>query len=277
MPEGHTIHRIARQHREALSGRAVAVSSPQGRFADGAARLDGQKLDDVEAYGKHLFYRWSGGEILHVHLGLVGGFRTVAGEALPNAATRLAMSADGATVWLSGPMVCELLDPEGEEQILAGLGPDPLRDPAADERFRQALTRRSIPIGAALLDQSIVAGIGNVYRAETLFLCGIHPDRPAGSLTEDEVAGLWSTIVAQLRLGERLGRIVTVDPAEAGVVLPEELVDAGDERLYIYGRAGLPCRRCGTELRAWKVGGRTITACEVCQPRGERPSIYRRT
>jgi endonuclease-8 len=267
MPEGHTIHRIAQQHREALSGRAVRVTSPQGRFADGAARLDGQTLDDVEAYGKHLFYRWAGGEVLHVHLGLIGGFRTVVGGALPTATTRLAMSTNGATVCLSGPMVCELLHPGGEQQILARLGPDPLRDGlGADERFRQALGRRSIPIGAALLDQNVVAGIGNVYRAETLFLCGIHPDRPARSLSEDEVAGLWFTIVTQLRLGERLGCIVTVDPAEAGVARPEDLVDAGDERLYVYGRAGLSCRRCGTELRAWKVGGRTITACEVCQP-----------
>lgn len=165
-------------------------------------------------------------------------------------------------------MVCELLDPEGEGQILAWLGPDPLRDGRdAGPRFRQALGRRSIPIGAALLDQTVVAGIGNVSRAETLFLRGIHPDRPARSLTDEEAAGLWSTIVEQLRLGERLGRIVTVDPAEVGAARPEDLIDAGDERLYVYRRAGLACRRCGTALRGWKVGGRTITACPTCQPR----------
>jgi endonuclease-8 len=271
MPEGHTIHRIARQHREALSGCPVAVSSPQGRFADGAARLDGQKLDDVQAYGKHLLYRWASGEILHVHLGLIGVFRTVAGQTpSPTAATRLAMSADGVTVYLAGPMVCELVDPEVEEQILARLGPDPLRDgddPAVGEMFRAGLRRRSIPIGTALLDQRVVAGIGNVYRAETLFLCGIHPNRPARSLSDDEADRLWSTLVAQLREGLRLGRIVTVDPAEVGAARPEDLTDARDERLYVYRRAGLACRRCGTQLQAWKVGGRMITACEACQPR----------
>ncbi|MGH8903178.1 MAG: Fpg/Nei family DNA glycosylase [Egibacteraceae bacterium] len=269
MPEGHTIHRIARQHREALGGRTVTVSSPQGRFADSAALLDGQTLDDVEAYGKHLFYRWAGGDVLHVHLGLVGMFRTFAGEApAPTRTTRLAMAADEATVHLAGPMVCELLEPDGEGQILAWLGPDPLRDGRdAGLRFRQALGRRSIPIGAALLDQKVVAGIGNVYRAETLFLCGIHPDRPARSLTDNEAVGLWSTIVEHLRLGMRLGRIVTVDPAEVGAARPEDLIDADDDRLYVYRRGGLPCRRCGTHLRAWKVGGRTITACEICQPR----------
>ncbi len=76
MPEGHTIHRYARQHRRDLRGRAVAVSSPQGRFAAGAALLDGRTLTEVDPYGKHLFYRWSGSETLHVHLGLYGGFRT---------------------------------------------------------------------------------------------------------------------------------------------------------------------------------------------------------
>lgn len=270
MPEGHTIHRIAQEHRELFGGRVVAVSSPQGRFSGGAARLDGQKLDDVEAYGKHLFYRWSGGEVLHVHLGLVGVFRTFAnGEASPpTKATRLALRADEATVYLAGPMVCELLDPGGEAQILSWLGPDPLRDGrGAGLRFRDALARRSIPIGAALLDQKVVAGIGNVYRAETLFLRGIHPDRPARSLTRGAVADLWETIVEQLRQGLRLGRIVTVDPAEVGAARPEDLIDAHDDRLYVYRRAGLPCRRCGTELRAWKLGARTITACEVCQPR----------
>lgn len=270
MPEGHTIHRIARAHREILGGQAVAVSSPQGRFTDGAARLDGQRLDDVEAYGKHLLYRWAGGEVLHVHLGLVGMFRTfAAGEAPPpTGAARLAMSANGAAVYLSGPMICELLDPESEERMLARLGPDPLRDGLdAGLRFQQALARRSIPIGAALLDQRAVAGIGNVYRAETLFLRGIHPDRPARSLSDGEAARLWETIVGQLRQGLRLGRIVTVDPAEVGAARPEDLIDADDDRLYVYRRAGLPCRRCGAELRAWTLGARTITACEVCQPR----------
>jgi endonuclease VIII len=181
----------------------------------------------------------------------------------------LTMSADGATVHLAGLMICELVDPVTEEEILAGLGPDPLREGYAVEKaFRRALARRSIPIGAALLDQKVVAGVGNVYRAETLFLCGIHPDRPAQSLTDDEVTYLWSTIVTQLRLGERLGRIVTVDPADVGAVRPEDLIEADDERLYVYRRAGLACRRCGTGLRAWKLAGRTITACEVCQPPG---------
>ncbi|HVL99615.1 MAG TPA: DNA-formamidopyrimidine glycosylase family protein [Egibacteraceae bacterium] len=136
MPEGHTTHRLAREHRRELAGRTVAVASPQGRFAAGAARLDGRILCDVEAHGKHLFYRWDGGgDTLHVHLGLVGTFRTFRGDVRPpGAATRLALRTDEVAVYLAGPMACELLDAGEEQAVRARLGPDPLRrdaDPGA--------------------------------------------------------------------------------------------------------------------------------------------------
>jgi len=272
LPEGHTVHRIARLHREAFAGRGVRVTSPQGRFAAGAARLDGRTLDDVEAYGKQLFYRF-GSDILHIHLGLVGKFLIYHGEApAPTAGTRLSIAAGETVAYLAGPMVCELIDPDTEKQIVAGLGPDPLGG-GTEEQFAAMVARRSAPIGAALLDQSVIAGVGNVYRAEALFLCGIHPDRPARALQPREVACLWRTIAGAMRLGERLGRIVTVSPEEVGAASPEDLAASDDERLYAYRRAGLPCRRCATELRAWTVGARTITACPHCQP----PHPLRRT
>ena len=273
MPEGHTIRRIARLHREALAGRPVRVTSPQGRFAGGAALLDGRVLTDVEAAGKHLFYRFRGhggaegaaggrgpshDQILHVHLGLIGRLQLFGDPPPdPSPGTRLAMSANGATMHLSGPMTCRLIDPGTADEIRAALGPDPLANGTLEE-FAAALRRRSLPIGAALLDQRVVAGIGNVYRAEVLFLSRIDPDRPARSLAGEEVACLWETVVRLMALGERLGSIVTVDGADP----------AGDERdrVHVYHRAGLPCRRCGTELRAWPVGGRAITACPRCQP-----------
>ncbi|MGH8906124.1 MAG: hypothetical protein ACRD0K_06340 [Egibacteraceae bacterium] len=178
------------------------------------------------------------------------------------------MAANGSAAHLAGPMTCELLDPDTARQALAGLGPDPLGD-GTRERLGAGLARRSAPVGAALLDQRLIAGAGNVYWAEALFLCGIHPDRPARSLGDQETAGLWRVIVGAMRLGERLGRIVTVDPAEVGARSSEDLADS-DARLYVYRRAGLPRRRCAAELAAWTVGGRTITACPTCQPR-ERP------
>ncbi|MGH8930942.1 MAG: Fpg/Nei family DNA glycosylase [Egibacteraceae bacterium] len=276
MPEGHTVHRIARLHREALAGRQVRVTSPQGRFAAGAAQLDGRRLDDVEAYGKQLFYRF-GSDVLHIHLGLVGKFPTYHGEApAPTATTRLAIAADGESgrtiAYLVGPMVCDLVDPDSEKQILAGLGPDPLGD-GTEDQFVAMLARRSVPIGAALLDQRVIAGVGNVYRAEALFLCGIHPDHPARSLEPGEITCLWRTIAGAMRLGERLGRIVTVTPEEVGAARPEDLAASDDERLYVYRRAGDPCRRCATELCAWTVGGRTITACPRCQPASDSRTV----
>jgi endonuclease VIII len=128
-----------------------------------------------------------------------------------------------------------------------------------------ALQRRRIAIGAALLDQSVVAGIGNVFRAEALFLAGVHPDRPARDVTRGEFEALWRILRVQLRAGERSGRIVTVIPAEVGAPNRANVPDA--ERVYVYRRTGQPCRRCGTPVTSWPLGGRSISACPACQPR----------
>lgn len=256
MPEGHTTHRLAREHRRELAGRTVAVSSPQGRFAAGAARLDGRVLDDVDAHGKHLFYRWRGepeAPTLHVHLGLVGTFRTHRGvAAAPTANTRLVMQAGDLAVHLAGPLACELLDPGEEERIRARLGPDPLRRDADRDAAYAALRRRRAPVGAALLDQKVVAGIGNVFRAEALFVCGLDPARPADTLERDEFDALWDTLTAMLRKGVRQGRIVT----------------AGRDGRYVYRRAGEPCLRCGTTIVGSTVAGRTLFSCPGCQGGG---------
>ena len=93
MPEGHTIHRYARLHRELFAGQRLRVTSPQGRFAAGASQVDGRRLDGADAYGKHLFYRWARGLTLHVHLGLFGKFRSHRGDAPPPSdQTRLALA-----------------------------------------------------------------------------------------------------------------------------------------------------------------------------------------
>ncbi|CAN5582387.1 MAG: hypothetical protein M3493_05400 [Actinomycetota bacterium] len=278
MPEGHTIHRYAREHRRWLRGRAVEVSSPQGRFAAGARLLDGRTLLTVDAYGKHLFYRFQGAATLHVHLGLYGGFRelrmvnserggdgwSVAEVPPPTPGTRLQLRTPEVTIRLSGPTSCELLDPDGETRIRARLGPDPLRRDSDAEAVAAALRRRTTPIGAALLDQKVVAGIGNVFRAEALFVCGTAPLRPANLLDPDDFQRLWATIRGMLAEGLRMGRIVTVEPAEVGKRTRGRLL--ADERHYVYRRAGLPCRRCGTAIRAFKLAARTAYACPTCQP-----------
>ena len=264
MPEGHTIHRYARLHRRALAGSAVAVSSPQGRFSADAAILDGRTLEDVDARGKHLFYRWEDDLTLHVHLGLFGKFRSHRSLPPPDPTpgTRMALRAGETTIYLSGPTDCRLIDAGEEDAIRNRLGPDPLADGDA-AAFAANLDRRTVGIGAALLDQKAVAGIGNVYRAEALFLEGIHPDTRARDIGEDRAARLWDRMTDLLRAGERAGRIVTVDPAEVGAATPRDL--AREERLYVYKRAGEPCRRCGAAVGSWESAGRSIWACESCQ------------
>lgn len=269
MPEGHTIHRYARKHRETLAGQTITVSSPQGRFSAGAARLDGRTLEDVEAHGKHLFYRWDGGDTLHVHLGLFGRFRTHRGEPpRPSDGTRLAMTGDEATIYLSGPTACDLIGPDDEESIRSRLGPDPLDASLNGEGMEELaanLSRRRIPIGAALLNQSVIAGVGNVYRAEVLFLAGVHPEVPANEVPDEDVEAIWGLIRDQLRRGERAGRIITVDPKEIGARTRRDLKRG--ERLYVYKRTGEPCRRCGASVAHGEMANRSIWWCPTCQDR----------
>lgn len=266
MPEGHTLHRIADRHNDVLAGRSLRVSSPQGRFAEGARDLDGEVLDSAEAHGKHLFYRWANGANLYVHLGLVGKFRTwPAGAAPPpTPGTRLAMASDEAVTYLAGPMACRLVTSEEAAAVIDQLGPDPIRSRRGRSEFATRLARKRVPIGAALLDQSVLAGIGNVYRAELLFLLGIHPEVRADRLSAIEVDALWDLAVDELRAGVQAGRIITVRPRELGVRRRIDL--GGDERLYVYHRDGLPCRRCGTEIVAREIGARRIWWCPKCQP-----------
>lgn len=261
MPEGHTLHRLAHQLTDDLAGGPLAASSPQGRFDAGAARLDGRSLERVEAYGKHLF-GWWGEDVLHVHLGLYGRFdRQPSPPAPPVGQVRLRLEGGRWTHDLRGPTQCALVTPDDRDAVLARLGPDPLHKGADRERMWARIERGRMPIGAALLDQSVVAGIGNVFRAELLFLVGVHPSRPARDLGRPTFEALWRHTVTQLRRGLRLGRIVTVDPRE--VRRPLGSIEPTEGR-YVYRQDR--CRRCGTPVQRWLLGARTAYACPRCQP-----------
>ncbi len=277
MPEGHTIHRHARLQRRLLRGEVVQAWSPQGRFDDGAARLDGGQLAEVEAWGKHLLYHWADadgtrtGDVLHVHLGLFGKFRTLHpredGSVLPPTdGTRLALQvlSTGSVLYLAGATIVEIVTPADIPAIVDRLGPDPLRRDADPDRFVAALRRRSVPIATALLDQAAIAGIGNVYRAEMLFRAGIHPSVPASALTEAQAKGLWDDAVGLLTLGERSGRIVTVEPADVGRTQRSRL--PRDLQRYVYKRHDRPCHRCGTPIVSFVPRTRTVWCCPTCQP-----------
>lgn len=263
MPEGHSILRYATKHHELLAGKKVAATSPQGRFSGGAARINGRKLLDVKAHGKHLFYHWQRAETLHVHLGLYGKFRLFRSDPPPpTPATRLTLSTADVTVYLAGPTVCELIEPSREEAIQARLGPDPLQangDEHTAAAFAAKLERRRIPIGAAILDQSVVAGIGNIYRAEALFLAGINPNQPANEVPPEQLRALWDKSVELLTRGVREGRISTMPRAPLG---RSEATD----RLFVYKRDRFPCRQCGGAIRIGEMANRSIWWCPTCQP-----------
>jgi endonuclease-8 len=262
MPEGHTIHRLALDHTKLFAGQRVAVTSPQGRFAEGAARVDGRRLDRATAYGKHLFYEWETGDVIHVHLGLFGKYFTHVMPAPPPRETvRLRLAGATEAVDLIGATECALLDPAGVDKILARLGPDPIRKDSDPEKAWPKINRRASPIGLALMDQSVVAGVGNVYRAESLFVHGLHPEVPARSVTHEQWLGLWETLRTWLRQGVKDRVIITVPPAEIGKARKQI---GRREALYVYKQER--CRRCGTEIRRWDLGGRWAYACETCQP-----------
>ena len=262
MPEGHTIHRLARVLRARLAGQVLGASSPQGRFAAGAARLDGRVLDRVDAHGKHLFLGFDE-QWVHIHLGLFGRVTVAAGPAPePRGAVRLRLVGDDAFVDLRGPTACQLIDDAHKQSLHSRLGADPLRRDADPGRAYERMRRRRLPLGAILLDQSVVAGVGNVYRAELLYRAALSPYREARRLDEHEWVGLWDDTVRQLRAGARAGRIVTTEREHRERSTgPARRMDAH----YVYKRVDMPCRRCGAAVAAGELAARTIFWCRTCQ------------
>lgn len=245
VPEGHLYHRYARLQQPLIAAGAVEVTSPQGRFAEEAAALDGRSLTTVEAAGKNLLYHFEADEpsTVHVHLGMQGIFLQGDGSQAPKPQVRLRLAGAGQSWDLIAPSTCALITSE-EAQVLRGrLGPDPL-DPDADaERAITNLAAAgSTAIGTALLDQSVVAGVGNVFRAEVLVLVGIHPSTPSDRIDDAARRELWSTLVDLMGEAEAAGEIAP-------------------NRVYKQDA----CAQCGTHVETAKIGGRTSYACPTCQ------------
>jgi len=312
MPEGHSIHRLALAFDELLHGERLAVSSPQGRFADGAALLDGHRLVATDAHGKHLFLGFStDGESdpeslrwLRVHLGLYGSWtfagdhtfqaphaigaprRRVAEEevALPalddeeDDAARLVPAASANGQWhppaprgavrvrllgehgvadLTGPTACEVISPQEKDAVHARLGPDPLRQDGDVEQFVAGVRRRARPVGELLMDQSVIAGVGNIYRAEALYRARLHPRRLGRTVSAAKLRALWADLAALMADGVATGRIVTTEPEDRQEV---------DDRWYVYHRTGRPCLRCGSKVAEDVMAGRRVFWC----PREQR-------
>lgn len=284
-PEGHTVHRLAAAFRQTFVGQMLLASSPQGRFETGAALIDGLTLRDAQAWGKQMVLRFDGGVFLRVHLGLYGMWR-FAGPGLERIGRRTRVRADDPAVDadalppprgmvrlrlaglrhvadLSGPTACEVLDQAGVDAVVAKMGADPLRPDADPDRPWHAIHRSRSSLAVLLMRQDLIAGIGNIYRAELLFRGFLHPHHPGTSLTVPAWDALWADTVMLLDEGLRTGRIITTLPEDRGSRRGPNRANAS----YVAHRAGKPCRLCDTAITAEAVAGRTLYWCQTCQVR----------
>ena len=283
MPEGHTLRKLADDLTAAFAGRRVRVSSPQGRFAADAEQLDGSRVVGADSAGKHLFVEHEGERFVHVHLGLIGQLDVhadveggAAGVPDPVGAVRLRLvtlddPADPrppAYADLRGAIICDLVGAGRRDEILGRLGPDPLRPDADPDLAWRRISASPRAIGDLLMDQKVLAGVGNVYRAEVLFRHRIHPLRPGDTLRSGQWRAMWADLVELMAEGVRTGRIDTVRPEHT----PEAMGraprkdDHGGE-VYVYRRTSQPCLVCGTTVRTGKLVGRNTFWCPKCQPK----------
>jgi endonuclease-8 len=213
-------------------------------------------------------------ELVHVHLGLYGRFdvlRDATTVPPPVGQVRLRLvQADGLDTAsyadLRGATACELQTLGQRDALVARLGPDPLRPDADPDLAWHRIRRSRAPIAGLLMDQSVISGIGNVYRAELLYRHRVDPFRPGASLRVGRWQSMWEDLVELMSEGVRTGRIDTVRPEH----LTDEERDARGPRRghsYVYRRAGDPCRVCGTRVRTRELQARNLYWCAQCQPR----------
>lgn len=251
MPEGDSLHRTARRLQELVGERVeVETPNPQGRAALDASRLDGRRLVGVEAVGKNLVLRFEGGYVLRNHLRMSGRWRVgPRGKTARGRPWLVLRGADREAV-LYGGRVLEL-----HGRALRRLGPDILAEPPDFDRMiaNLRLGHGGREVGDALLDQRLVAGIGNLWRSEALWHSGVSPWRPLASLEDTELR----------RVLEEAARLMRAS------------VEAGREKRAIYRHAGRPCPRCSNPIQSRAQGDANRTAywCPTCQPeRGEPTS-----
>lgn len=270
MPEGHTLHRLAHELTEAFAGSRLTASSPQGRFAHGAARIDNRSLTSAQAHGKHLLLAFDGIEdVVHIHLGLYGGMSLLTGHGhRVVGAVRLRLEDNAHTADLRGPNSCVLYGPDEVDALLARLGPDPLRDDADPEAAWRRISASRTPIANLLMNQEVLAGVGNVYRAEVLFRHRLDPFSPGTSLDRTTWIALWNDIVFLMKQGVVRARIDTVLPEHEPEAMgrPPRDDDHGGE-VYVYRRAGQECLVCGNSVRTEVLSGRNLFWCPECQRR----------
>lgn len=261
MPEGHKIHRIANDLSQCLVGQTLTVSSPQGRFEAESKLLDGNRLVKVFAHGKHLFCEWDSKDFLHIHLGLYGKFRFHKMPVPePRGQVRVRLVGESHGVDLNGPNQCQLISQKALDAKLSQLGEDPLNPDAEFNTVWDRISRSRASIGSLLLNQKVIAGVGNIYRAEVLYHCGISPGRQGRQLTETECLRVWETLRNWMQIGVQYNRIITTDFKRNGKSLSRL---KKEEALLIYKKEF--CERCGIKVSVTDCANRKIYYCPVCQ------------
>ncbi len=252
------VWRAASQLHDALAGRLLVSSDFRvPRYA--TMNLAGRAVTETVSRGKHVLTRVDGNVTVHTHLKMDGSWRVSAagGRPLRDHRIRLILANEQWQAVGSLLGIVEVIRTSREDTVVGHLGPD-LLDPAfdADEAVRRLRAEPDRSIGEALLNQRNLAGIGTIYRAETLFLRGISPWRPVGQI--DDLRGVVELARRLLDANKnRIGTVTTGNPARGA-------------RLWVYGRAGQPCRRCGTMIRRAELGPaleeRLALWCPRCQP-----------
>ena len=258
MPEGHTIHRAARDHHKILAGQKLTVSSPQGRFAEGASNLTGQLCLKVEAIGKHLLYRFNNGDVLHVHLGLFGKIRKFKLPLVkPRGVVRVRLVSTTHAIDINGPTICRVLAPQEVLTLIDRIGPDVLRSGSDPELAFNRIKKSKLPIGRLIMDQSVMAGIGNIYRSEILWRQRVHPETPGNKIDRLTFDRIWNDAKMLLAIGVKRNAIITVD--DAGLSKTKY-----KERVNIFSKDN--CPKCKGKIRSFKINARRTFVCEICQP-----------
>ena len=289
MPEGHSIHRIAHHFQEVFIPQQLQVSSPQGRFTDGAKLLNGHRAVASEAYGKHWFLYFDNDLVLNVHLGMYGAW-TFGGQqqssigaprkigeqedhhdgamelTAPRPTTRVRLIGEHSWADLVGAAICRTLTLAEAQQIIDSIGPDPLRDDADPQRFYDVAAKTRRRIAAILMDQKVIGGIGNIYRAEGLFRLQLNPHTSANALDHCTHERLWHDQVHLLGIGVETGRIITTEPEHRpGIPLEQAWPDHAN---YVYKRQGQTCLVCGhNTIVVEELEARKLYWCRSCQCR----------
>ena len=258
MPEGHTIHRAARDHHRILAGQQLTVSSPQGRFSEGANLLSGQLCIAVEAFGKHLLYRFKNGNVLQIHLGLFGRIRKHKLPLVePRGAVRVRLVSNTHAVDINGPTICQILAGPEVLTLIDRIGPDVLRSDADPSLAFNKITKSKAPIGRLIMDQSVMAGIGNIYRSEILWRQAVHPETPGKAIDRQTFDRIWDDAKELLKIGVQRNAIITVNDNK-----PSK--SRYRERVNIFAKDN--CPTCKGAIRRFEINGRRTFVCETCQP-----------